>query len=76
VIKFRISEHAKEQIREKKIPQYIPDNGIAEVILLLNRETKESKINKLMEAVKDPLFMNDLYEITEDFKEIDKAGWE
>ena len=59
-----------------KIPQYIPENEIAEVILLLNIESKKSKINKLMKAMKDPHFMNDLDEISKDFKEIDTAGWE
>ncbi len=59
-----------------KIPQHIPENEIAEVILLLNKESHSSKINKLMNAMKDPLFMNDLNEISEDFKEIDTAGWE
>jgi hypothetical protein len=80
-------KHIMEAIRQKlripksreikiKVPQYIPENQIAEVILLLNRETKESKINELMEAANDPVFMNDMYEIAEDFKEIDKAEWE
>ena len=59
-----------------KIPQYIPDNEIAEVILLLNRETKQSKISRLKKAVNDPVFMNDMNELAEDFEEIDKAGWE
>jgi hypothetical protein len=71
--KLRIPKSREIKI---KIPQYIPANQIAEVILLLNRETKESKINELMEAANDPVFMNDIYEIAEDFKEIDKAGWE
>ena len=41
-----------------------------------SKETKQSKINKLMEAVNCPVFMNDMDEIAEDFKEIDKTGWE
>ncbi len=71
--KVKISKSREIKI---KIPQYIPDDETAEVILFLNRETKQSKINKLLEAVNDPVFMNDMYELAENFEEIDKTGWE
>ena len=59
-----------------KVPLHIPEDGIAEIILLMNKETKQSKVDKLKDAMKDPHFLNDLNEISEDFKAIDIAKWE
>ena len=52
-----------------------PKNEIAGVILLLNNESKRMKINELRKAMQDNLFMNDLDEISRDFKEIDREGY-
>ncbi len=59
-----------------KIPQHIPENGIAEVIILLNQETKQSKLDKLKDAMTDTQFLNDLNDISEDFRTVDIAEWE
>ncbi|QTA88971.1 hypothetical protein [Desulfonema magnum] len=56
-----------------KVPQHIPENGTAEVIILMNKETKQSKLDKLKDAMQDSHFLNDLNEISEDFKAIDIA---
>ncbi|KAF5413869.1 MAG: hypothetical protein C5S38_05430 [Candidatus Methanophagaceae archaeon] len=56
-----------------KIPQEIPENEIAEVILII-REKPDSfkqKISELKEAMKD-----DLRDIANDFKTVDFEGWE
>jgi hypothetical protein len=52
-----------------------PKNEIAGVILLLKNESKRMKINELRKAMQDNLFMNDLDEISRDFKEIDREGY-
>lgn len=58
-----------------KIPQHIPENEIAEVILLVNKDSNCSKIYELADAMNDPLFLDDLNEIAEDYKDIDSTGW-
>ncbi len=59
-----------------KIPQHIPEDELAEVIILLNKETKQSKLDKLKDAMKDTQFLNDLKNISEDFKAVDVAELE
>jgi len=61
-----------------KIPQEIPENEIAEVILII-REKPDSfkqKIRELKEAMMDDLFLEDLRDIAKDFKTVDFEGWE
>ncbi len=61
-----------------KIPQEIPENEIAEVILII-REKPDSfkqKISELKEAMKDDLFLDDLRGIAKGFKTVDFEGWE
>ncbi|NAS88325.1 hypothetical protein C4E24_01070 [ANME-1 cluster archaeon AG-394-G21] len=61
-----------------KVPLYIPENEIAEVILII-RKTHDSfkqKISELKEAMREDLFLDDLIEISEDFKAVDLDGWE
>ena len=61
-----------------KIPQDIPENEIAEVILIIRKkpDSFKQKISELKEAMKDDLFLDDLKEISEDFKAVDFEGWE
>ena len=61
-----------------KIPQEIPENEIAEVILIIRKKTDsfKQKISELKEAMRDDLFLDDLKEISEDFKAADLEGWE
>ena len=61
-----------------KIPPYIPENEMVEVILIVKKSPDglKQKINELKEAMKDDLFLNDLKEISGDFKAVDLEGWE
>ena len=56
------------------INHFTPD---MEVILRMKMrpESFEDKIEKLKEAMRDSLFLDDLREISEDFKIIDSEGW-
>ena len=61
-----------------KIPSYIPENEVVEVILIIKKsqDTFKQKISELKEAMKDDRFLDDLREISEDFKAVDLEGWE
>jgi hypothetical protein len=61
-----------------KIPQYIPENEVVEVILIIkkNSDSFKQKISELKEAMKDELFLDYLREISEDFKAVDLERWE
>ena len=61
-----------------KIPSYIPENEIVEVILLIkkNSDSFKQKISELKEAMKDDLFLDDLREVSEDFEAVDLEKWE
>jgi len=61
-----------------KIPQEIPENEIAEVILIIRKKTDsfKQKISELKEAMTDDLFLDDLKGISEDFKTVDSERWE
>jgi len=39
----------------------------------MNKETKQSKLDKLKVAMKDAHFLNDLNEVSENFKAVDVA---
>ncbi len=71
----RIPENHEIRI---KIPQYIPENEEVEVILIFRKKptTFNQKISELREAIGDNLFLNDLRDISEDFKTVDLEGWE
>ena len=61
-----------------KIPQYIPENDLVEIILILRNKPNdfERKINELKTAMNDELFLSDLSEVSEEFEKIDFAEWE
>ena len=61
-----------------EIPHDIPKNGEVEVILIFRKKTTtfNQKVSELREAVGDTLFLNDLRDISEDFKSVDLEGWE
>ena len=60
-----------------KIPQYVPENEIMEVILIIKKRPDgfKQKIDELKEAVKDDLFLDDLRDVSEDFRTVDSEGW-
>jgi predicted nucleic-acid-binding protein len=61
-----------------KIPPYIPENDLVEIILILRRKPNdfEQKIDLLKTAMNDELFLNDLKEVAAEFENIDNEGWE
>ena len=71
----RIPENHEIRIN---VPRYIPENEIAEVILIIRRKpaTFKQKVSELREAVMDNLFLDDLRDVSEDFKNVDLEGWE
>ena len=61
-----------------KVPENIQVNEPIEIIMLFKnkKESYHSKINDLKSAMHDELFLNDLKEVCDDFKDIDLEGWE
>ena len=60
-----------------KIPPYVPENDLVEIILILRKKPNdfERKINELKTAMNDELFLSDLREVSEEFEKIDLADW-
>lgn len=60
-----------------KIPDYIPVNEKAEIILLfkISPDVRKKKIELMKQAMHDPLFLEDLNEIGDDFKHVDNESW-
>jgi len=54
-----------------KVPQYLLKDEIVEVILIVRKRSNdfEQKISQLRDAMKDEIFLSDLKEISEDFKD-------
>lgn len=61
-----------------KIPDEIPSNELAEVILILRNgdEGFKKKIEKLRGTLEDPLFREYVAAVSDDFSETDREGWE
>ncbi|MGE5344186.1 MAG: hypothetical protein ACM3SY_22190 [Candidatus Omnitrophota bacterium] len=61
-----------------KIPDYIEEDELMEVLLLVKTGKKsfKDKILDLKEAAKDADFMKDLETINRDFEYADLEGWE
>jgi hypothetical protein len=61
-----------------KVPQNIPPNEVAEVILIVRKRTDnfKQKINELKESMRDNFFKEDLRDASEDFEIVDLEGWE
>lgn len=61
-----------------KLPHYIPENDLVEIILLLRKKPNdfEWKINELKTAMNDALFLSDLRQVSEEFEKIDFEEWE
>ena len=54
-----------------RIRKYESENKTSEINQLL----KKMRVNKLHESIQDELFMDDIDNISKDFKIIDAAGW-
>jgi len=60
-----------------KVPEELPENETVEVILITKKqESFKDKIRELKKAAKDNLFLEDLKEISEDFRAVDFEGLE
>ncbi|VVB87382.1 Uncharacterised protein [uncultured archaeon] len=61
-----------------KVPQEVPENEAVEVILIIKKrqDSFKEKIRELKKAAKDELFLEDLKEISEDFRSVDLEGLE
>ena len=70
----RIPENHEIKI---KVPSHIPENEVVETILIIKKMPRnfKQKIKELKEASKDESFLNDLKDISEDFKAVDLEGW-
>lgn len=61
-----------------EIPDTIQENQMMEVILLckeLPENDKANKIEQLRDSRHDPLFLNDMQTISDDFAHVDSEGW-
>lgn len=56
-----------------KVPKYVPENEMIEVILIYKQkqDTFKQKIQEMKKAAKDSLFLADMKEISEDFRTVD-----
>jgi hypothetical protein len=59
------------------IPNFILENESVEIIVMLKEQHTEhgKKISELKSAINDPLFLQDIKEIEEDFSFVDKEHW-
>jgi hypothetical protein len=59
-----------------KVPREFPENETVEVILIMKKkqDSFRERIRELKNAAKDRLFLEDMEEISEDFKSIDLEG--
>ena len=56
------------------IPENIKTNKKVLIIIDEFSEEKTEKLKLLKEAIKDPLFMNDLYEVNKDFAPLENEN--
>lgn len=61
-----------------KVPEYIAEDELLEVILLVKKRKPgfEDKIKELKAAVKDPMYLEDMKAVNQDFEYADQEGWE
>jgi hypothetical protein len=57
------------------IPENIPTDQLGEIILIIRDNKCSGKETDLNQAMKDPLFLDDLRNVTEDYKELDSISW-
>ena len=59
-----------------KVPNNIPENETVEVIVIFNDRKKsfEQKIIELKSAAKNQTFIDDVNEVSDDFKDVDSEG--
>ena len=61
-----------------KVPSYIPENEVVEMILIIQKrpDSFNQKIRELKESMRGEPFLNDIKDISEDFKIVDLQVWE
>jgi hypothetical protein len=71
---FGISWEEKGDVKHEMMNHFTPDLQMI-LSMKMRPESFKDKIEKLKEAMRDTLFLNDLREISEDFKAVDLEGW-
>ncbi len=61
-----------------KVPEHIAENELLEVILLVKKRKQrfKDKIKELKDAVNDPMYIEDMKTVAQDFEHADMDGWE
>ncbi|NIM14557.1 MAG: hypothetical protein GTO45_21260 [Candidatus Aminicenantes bacterium] len=61
-----------------KVPEHIAEDELMEVILLVKKgkQNFKEKIKELKKAVKDPMYLEDMKAVSQDFEYVDQEGWE
>jgi hypothetical protein len=61
-----------------KIPEHIAEDDLMEVILLVKKRKRnfKDKIEELKKAARDPMYLEDMKAVSQDFESVDKEGWE
>lgn len=69
----QIMRVTKDHKIRARIPSYIPENEIVEMILIVKKKPNSfyQKIKELKGIAKDNLFLSDLIDISEDFEIVD-----
>lgn len=60
-----------------KIPPYVRENEIVEIILILRKKSNDfqHKLQELKTAMEDEIFLSDLKEVSDEFEKIDFEDW-
>jgi hypothetical protein len=61
-----------------KVPEHLAEDELMEVILLVKtrKQRFKDKIEELKKAVKDPMYLEDMNAVNQDFAHTDLEGWE
>jgi len=60
-----------------KVPDYLDEDDMVEVILLVNKQNDfKAKIDKMKRAAFDPMFLEDKGQVERDFVNVDNEVWE
>ena len=59
------------------VPKHVPENEMVEVLLIMKESSIgfKQKVNKMKEAINDRAFLEDIRDISENFKAIDLEDW-
>jgi hypothetical protein len=60
-----------------KIPDHVAEDDLMEVILLVKKRKRnfKDKIEELKKASRDPMYLEDMKAVSQDFQYVDQEGW-